>query len=162
MRADNAVIFCSAITCSSGSKPFYSLSYHFLLFLWKQNNKPENIFAWFPSSCTPAPKDTIYRRPSAQLELPLRFRSIQKTLQLYLLAAVSQFCFVLSPSVILSARLTPYEWYNPHPYLKGRCNLLINQYSLGNSFWFPVGGFMQQGSTIAPRALSTRCVSGVW
>lgn len=60
------------------------------------------------------------------------------------------------------ARLTPYEWYNPHPYLKGRCNLLINQYSLGNSFWFPVGGFMQQGSTIAPRALSTRCVSGVW
>lgn len=62
----------------------------------------------------------------------------------------------------LSTRLTPYEWYNPHPYLKGRCNLLINQYSLGNSFWFPVGGFMQQGSTIAPRALSTRCVSGVW
>lgn len=59
-------------------------------------------------------------------------------------------------------RLTPYEWYNPHPCIKGRCNLLINQYSLGNSFWFPVGGFMQQGSAIAPRALSTRCVSGVW
>uniref|UniRef100_A0A8C7Z6S4 Glutamate receptor n=1 Tax=Oryzias sinensis TaxID=183150 RepID=A0A8C7Z6S4_9TELE len=64
--------------------------------------------------------------------------------------------------LFLVARLTPYEWYNPHPCLKGRCNLLINQYSLGNSFWFPVGGFMQQGSTIAPRALSTRCVSGVW
>uniref|UniRef100_A0A8C8FYC5 Glutamate receptor n=1 Tax=Oncorhynchus tshawytscha TaxID=74940 RepID=A0A8C8FYC5_ONCTS len=64
--------------------------------------------------------------------------------------------------LFLVARLTPYEWYNPHPCMKGRCNLLINQYSLGNSFWFPVGGFMQQGSTIAPRALSTRCVSGVW
>ncbi|XP_075956378.1 glutamate receptor ionotropic, kainate 4 [Anarhichas minor] len=64
--------------------------------------------------------------------------------------------------LFLVARLTPYEWYNPHPCLKGRCNLLINQYSLGNSFWFPVGGFMQQGSTIAPKALSTRCVSGVW
>ncbi|XP_051521209.1 glutamate receptor ionotropic, kainate 4-like isoform X1 [Myxocyprinus asiaticus] len=64
--------------------------------------------------------------------------------------------------LFLVARLTPYEWYNPHPCLKGRCSLLINQYSLGNSFWFPVGGFMQQGSTIAPRALSTRCVSGVW
>ncbi|TSQ58047.1 Glutamate receptor ionotropic, kainate 4 [Bagarius yarrelli] len=38
----------------------------------------------------------------------------------------------------------------------------VHLYSLGNSFWFPVGGFMQQGSTIAPRALSTRCVSGVW
>ncbi|KAG7252829.1 hypothetical protein CRUP_010655, partial [Coryphaenoides rupestris] len=34
------------------------------------------------------------------------------------------------------AALTPYEWYNPHPCLKGRCNLLINQYSLGNSFWW--------------------------
>uniref|UniRef100_A0A671LV73 Glutamate receptor n=1 Tax=Sinocyclocheilus anshuiensis TaxID=1608454 RepID=A0A671LV73_9TELE len=64
--------------------------------------------------------------------------------------------------LFLVARLTPYEWYNPHPCLKERCSLLINQYSLGNSFWFPVGGFMQQGSTIAPRALSTRCVSGVW
>uniref|UniRef100_A0A8B9L1Y4 Glutamate receptor n=1 Tax=Astyanax mexicanus TaxID=7994 RepID=A0A8B9L1Y4_ASTMX len=64
--------------------------------------------------------------------------------------------------LFLVRRLTPYEWYNPHPCLKGRCSLLINQYSLGNSFWFPVGGFMQQGSTIAPRALSTRCVSGVW
>lgn len=63
---------------------------------------------------------------------------------------------------LLSCRLTPYEWYSPHPCAQGRCNLLVNQYSLGNSLWFPVGGFMQQGSTIAPRALSTRCVSGVW
>ncbi|NP_001427336.1 glutamate receptor ionotropic, kainate 4 isoform 5 precursor [Homo sapiens] len=64
--------------------------------------------------------------------------------------------------LFLVARLTPYEWYSPHPCAQGRCNLLVNQYSLGNSLWFPVGGFMQQGSTIAPRALSTRCVSGVW
>lgn len=72
------------------------------------------------------------------------------------------FLCLSSVSFLLEFRLTPYEWYNPHPCLKGRCSLLINQYSLGNSFWFPVGGFMQQGSTIAPRALSTRCVSGVW
>uniref|UniRef100_A0A8D0CN82 Glutamate receptor n=1 Tax=Scleropages formosus TaxID=113540 RepID=A0A8D0CN82_SCLFO len=64
--------------------------------------------------------------------------------------------------LFLVARLTPYEWYNPDPCPRGRCSMLINQYSLGNSFWFPVGGFMQQGSAIAPRALSTRCVSGVW
>ncbi|KAG8141557.1 hypothetical protein E2320_007162 [Naja naja] len=55
--------------------------------------------------------------------------------------------------LFLVARLTPYEWYSPHPCSQGRCNLLVNQYSLGNSLWFPVGGFMQQGSTIAPRAL---------
>lgn len=63
---------------------------------------------------------------------------------------------------LLPHRLTPYEWYSPHACVRGQCGLLVNQYSLGNSLWFPVGGFMQQGSTIAPRALSTRCVSGVW
>ncbi|XP_033949891.1 glutamate receptor ionotropic, kainate 5-like [Pseudochaenichthys georgianus] len=64
--------------------------------------------------------------------------------------------------LFLAARLSPYEWYNPHPCLRERKNVLENQYTLGNSLWFPVGGFMQQGSEIMPRALSTRCVSGVW
>ncbi|KAF3834441.1 hypothetical protein F7725_025645 [Dissostichus mawsoni] len=64
--------------------------------------------------------------------------------------------------LFLAARLSPYEWYNPHPCLRERRNVLENQYTLGNSLWFPVGGFMQQGSEIMPRALSTRCVSGVW
>ncbi|XP_030639958.1 glutamate receptor ionotropic, kainate 5 [Chanos chanos] len=64
--------------------------------------------------------------------------------------------------LFLAARLSPYEWYNPHPCLRERKDLLENQYTLGNSLWFPVGGFMQQGSEIMPRALSTRCVSGVW
>ncbi|XP_075931735.1 glutamate receptor ionotropic, kainate 5-like [Anarhichas minor] len=64
--------------------------------------------------------------------------------------------------LFLAARLSPYEWYNPHPCLRERRDVLENQYTLGNSLWFPVGGFMQQGSEIMPRALSTRCVSGVW
>ncbi|RVE62819.1 hypothetical protein OJAV_G00161750 [Oryzias javanicus] len=64
--------------------------------------------------------------------------------------------------LFLAARLSPYEWYNPHPCLRERRDMLENQYTLGNSLWFPVGGFMQQGSEIMPRALSTRCVSGVW
>lgn len=62
----------------------------------------------------------------------------------------------------MTPRLSPYEWYNPHPCLRERRNILENQYTLGNSLWFPVGGFMQQGSEVMPRALSTRCVSGVW
>ncbi|XP_059411730.1 glutamate receptor ionotropic, kainate 5 isoform X2 [Carassius carassius] len=64
--------------------------------------------------------------------------------------------------LFLAARLSPYEWYNPFPCLRDRRDLLENQYTLGNSLWFPIGGFMQQGSEIMPRALSTRCVSGVW
>lgn len=68
---------------------------------------------------------------------------------------------LIPPSLSL-CRLSPYEWYNPHPCLRARPHILENQYTLGNSLWFPVGGFMQQGSEIMPRALSTRCVSGVW
>ncbi|ROL44503.1 Glutamate receptor ionotropic, kainate 5 [Anabarilius grahami] len=70
--------------------------------------------------------------------------------------------FSLSLSLCTCVRLSPYEWYNPHPCLRERRDLLENQYTLGNSLWFPIGGFMQQGSEIMPRALSTRCVSGVW
>uniref|UniRef100_A0A674GNM0 Glutamate receptor n=1 Tax=Taeniopygia guttata TaxID=59729 RepID=A0A674GNM0_TAEGU len=64
--------------------------------------------------------------------------------------------------LFLAARLSPYEWYNPHPCARERPGLLQNQYTLGNSLWFPVGGFLQQGAEVLPRALSTRCVSGVW
>jgi len=67
-----------------------------------------------------------------------------------------------SDLVSFPSRLSPYEWYNPHPCLRERRDMLENQYTLGNSLWFPIGGFMQQGSEIMPRALSTRCVSGVW
>ncbi|XP_041331762.1 glutamate receptor ionotropic, kainate 5-like, partial [Pyrgilauda ruficollis] len=63
--------------------------------------------------------------------------------------------------LFLAARLSPYEWYNPHPCLRERPGLVQNQYTLGNSLWFPVGGFLQQGAEVLPRALSTRCVSGV-
>ncbi|XP_023380499.1 glutamate receptor ionotropic, kainate 5 [Pteropus vampyrus] len=52
--------------------------------------------------------------------------------------------------------------HRPQRTLSEQSIILENQYTLGNSLWFPVGGFMQQGSEIMPRALSTRCVSGVW
>ncbi|KAF7486621.1 hypothetical protein GHT09_000874 [Marmota monax] len=100
---------------------------------------------------------------TAEREKVIDFSKPFMTLGISILYRVHMFPFVeylLCPEE--STRLTPYEWYSPHPCAQGRCNLLVNQYSLGNSLWFPVGGFMQQGSTIAPRALSTRCVSGVW
>ncbi|KAM7413305.1 hypothetical protein PAMA_020610 [Pampus argenteus] len=96
-----------------------------------------------------------FSKPYMTLGISIMYRVHLKSTTCYLLRSTGA-------AVPNHELLTPYEWYNPHPCLKGRCNLLINQYSLGNSFWFPVGGFMQQGSTIAPRALSTRCVSGVW
>lgn len=82
---------------------------------------------------------------------------------LLITVALSLSCFLsFFPPPVSLHRLSPYEWYNPHPCLRARPHILENQYTLGNSLWFPVGGFMQQGSEIMPRALSTRCVSGVW
>uniref|UniRef100_A0AAV2KB46 Ionotropic glutamate receptor C-terminal domain-containing protein n=1 Tax=Knipowitschia caucasica TaxID=637954 RepID=A0AAV2KB46_KNICA len=58
-------------------------------------------------------------------------------------------------------KFSPYEWYNPHP-----CNpdsdVVENNFTLLNSFWFGVGALMRQGSELMPKALSTRIVGGIW
>ncbi|CAH1800080.1 unnamed protein product [Owenia fusiformis] len=76
---------------------------------------------------------------------------------LYVVAAY----FVVSFLMFILARFSPYEWYNPHP-----CNpdtdIVLNNFSLGNTFWFAVGTLMQQGSDINPRAVSTRIIGGMW
>lgn len=76
---------------------------------------------------------------------------------LYIIAAY----LVVSFTIFIMARFSPYEWYNPHP-----CNpdndTVENSFTLSNSFWFTVGTLMQQGSDINPRAVSTRIVGGIW
>uniref|UniRef100_A0A4D5RB87 Glutamate receptor 1 n=1 Tax=Scolopendra viridis TaxID=118503 RepID=A0A4D5RB87_SCOVI len=76
---------------------------------------------------------------------------------LYMSAAyigVSIILFVL-------ARFSPYEWDNPYPCIQ-EPEELENNFSLMNSLWFTIGSLMQQGSDIAPRAVSTRIVAGMW
>lgn len=76
---------------------------------------------------------------------------------IYLLAAY----ITVSLGIFVLARLSPYEWYNPHP-----CNVdsdaVENTFNLGNSMWFAIGTLMQQGSDINPRACSTRLVGSTW
>ena len=56
---------------------------------------------------------------------------------------VSLFLFIL-------ARLSPYEWVNPHP-CDTESDVVENQFTLLNSFWFTIGSIMQQGSDVLPR-----------
>lgn len=58
-------------------------------------------------------------------------------------------------------RCSPYEWTNPYPCIE-EPDHLENQFSLKNSLWFTIGSLMQQGSDIAPTAVSTRMVAGIW
>ncbi|XP_033335426.1 glutamate receptor ionotropic, kainate 2 isoform X4 [Megalopta genalis] len=76
---------------------------------------------------------------------------------LYVLAAY----VLVSVTMFVVARFSPYEWNNPHPCHVGS-EVVENQFSLANSFWFTIGTLMQQGSDLNPKAASTRIVGGIW
>ncbi|CAG0899600.1 unnamed protein product, partial [Cyprideis torosa] len=59
------------------------------------------------------------------------------------------------------ARFTPYEWVNPYPCIE-EPDELENELTLSNCLWHNWGSLMQQGSDIAPKAVSTRMVAGMW
>jgi ionotropic glutamate receptor len=61
----------------------------------------------------------------------------------------------------LVARLSPYEWRNPHP-CKRTQEELENQFTFFNSLWFLIGNIMQQGTDLNPTAPSTRMISCLW
>jgi len=54
---------------------------------------------------------------------------------------------VVSFALFVVARFSPYEWHNLHP-----CNVdsdvVHNQFTLSNSFWFTVGSLMRQGPCV--------------
>nr|XP_053636465.1 glutamate receptor ionotropic, kainate 2-like isoform X4 [Cherax quadricarinatus] len=76
---------------------------------------------------------------------------------LYVLAAY----VLVSITMFIVARFSPYEWHNPHPCAQ-ESDVVENQFSLSNSFWFTIGTLMQQGSDLNPKACSTRIVGGIW
>uniref|UniRef100_A0A3B4AQ31 Glutamate receptor n=1 Tax=Periophthalmus magnuspinnatus TaxID=409849 RepID=A0A3B4AQ31_9GOBI len=101
----------------------------------------------------------LYRKPNGTNPGVFSFLNpLSPDIWMYILLAylgVSCVLFVI-------ARFSPYEWYNPHP-----CNpdsdVVENNFTLLNSFWFGVGALMQQGSaSLMPKALSTRIVGGIW
>ncbi|XP_068243537.1 glutamate receptor ionotropic, kainate 2-like isoform X3 [Palaemon carinicauda] len=67
----------------------------------------------------------------------------------------------VSVLLFILARIAPNEWDNPHPCIEDP-DELENTISLSNAFWFTIGSLMQQGSDIAPKAVSTRIVAGIW
>lgn len=65
---------------------------------------------------------------------------------LYVLAAY----ILVSFTLFVMARFSPYEWNSPHPCLKDS-DIVENQFSISNSFWFITGTFLRQGSGINPK-----------
>ncbi|XP_014598143.1 PREDICTED: glutamate receptor ionotropic, kainate 2 isoform X8 [Polistes canadensis] len=100
----------------------------------------------------------LFKVPSSQ---PTRLFSFMNPLAveiwLYVLAAYMLVSFTL----FVMARFSPYEWNNPHPCLADS-DVVENQFSVSNSFWFITGTFLRQGSGLNPKATSTRIVGGIW
>uniref|UniRef100_A0A1B6D2C1 Glutamate receptor ionotropic, kainate 2 n=1 Tax=Clastoptera arizonana TaxID=38151 RepID=A0A1B6D2C1_9HEMI len=100
----------------------------------------------------------LFKVPTSQ---PTRLFSFMNPLAfdiwLYVLAAY----VLVSITMFIVARFSPYEWHNPHP-CDQENDLIENQFSLANSFWFTIGTLMQQGSDLNPKATSTRLVGGIW
>lgn len=84
-------------------------------------------------------------------------RPLSSTVWVYLGTAYLGVSVVL----FLLARFNPYDWENPHP-CDPDPDELENKFSLMNSMWFTIGSLMQQGFDLAPKAISTRLVAGIW
>ncbi|KAK0075678.1 hypothetical protein PV325_006563, partial [Microctonus aethiopoides] len=89
----------------------------------------------------------LFKVPSSQ---PTRLFSFMNPLAveiwLYVLAAYMLVSFTL----FVMARFSPYEWNNPHPCL-AESDVVENQFSVSNSFWFITGTFLRQGSGLNPK-----------
>uniref|UniRef100_A0AAQ6ICU9 Glutamate receptor n=1 Tax=Anabas testudineus TaxID=64144 RepID=A0AAQ6ICU9_ANATE len=100
----------------------------------------------------------LYRKPNATSNGFFSFLNpMTPDIWVYILLAylgVSCVLFVI-------ARFSPYEWYDAHPCNPGS-DVVENNFTLLNSFWFGVGSLMQQGSELMPKALSTRIIGGIW
>ncbi|OQV23175.1 Glutamate receptor ionotropic, kainate 2 [Hypsibius exemplaris] len=68
---------------------------------------------------------------------------------------------VMSCVMFVIGRFSPYEWYNPNPCVE-EAGVVENQFSIFNAMWFAIGSLMQVGTEIAPRAISTRFLAGIW
>ncbi|XP_037043817.1 glutamate receptor ionotropic, kainate 2 isoform X2 [Bradysia coprophila] len=100
----------------------------------------------------------LFKVPTSQ---PTRLFSFLNPLAveiwLYVLAAY----LLVSFTLFVMARFSPYEWNNPLP-MHPDSDILENQFSVSNSFWFITGTFLRQGSGLNPKATSTRIVGGIW
>ncbi|XP_070517537.1 glutamate receptor ionotropic, kainate 2 isoform X2 [Cardiocondyla obscurior] len=100
----------------------------------------------------------LYRKPVKQ---PPNLFSFLSPLSLDVWIYMATAYLGVSVLLFILARFSPYEWENPHP-CNGQSEVLENEFTLLNSLWFTIGSLMQQGSDIAPKAVSTRMVAGMW
>ncbi|KAB0792004.1 hypothetical protein PPYR_13965 [Photinus pyralis] len=100
----------------------------------------------------------LFKVPTSQQARLFSFMNpLAMDIWIYVLSAY----MLVSLTMFVVARFSPYEWHNPHP-CDYENEIIENQFSFANSFWFTIGTLMQQGSDLNPKATSTRIVGGIW
>ncbi|XP_044590291.1 glutamate receptor ionotropic, kainate 3-like isoform X2 [Cotesia glomerata] len=69
--------------------------------------------------------------------------------------------FFTSLIAFIIGRICSPEWNNPYPCVENPTEL-ENQWTFSNCLWFTIGSIMQQGSEVAPIAISTRMLATAW
>ncbi|XP_045026271.1 glutamate receptor ionotropic, kainate 2 [Daphnia magna] len=100
----------------------------------------------------------LFKIPTSQ---PTRLFSFMNPLAVEIWLYVMAAYILVSFTLFVMARFSPYEWNNPHP-CNSDSDVVENQFSISNSFWFITGTFLRQGSGLNPKAASTRIVGGIW
>ncbi|ESP00057.1 hypothetical protein LOTGIDRAFT_213260 [Lottia gigantea] len=68
------------------------------------------------------------------------------------------FAFIgVSVVLFLVSRFSAIEWQ-----VEGTDKKIHNDFTIGNSMWFSLGAFMQQGCDVLPKSVSGRMVTSVW
>ncbi|UXI15496.1 Death-associated protein kinase 1 [Sarcoptes scabiei] len=100
----------------------------------------------------------LFKKPTTKVTTLFSFLSpLSSTVWCYVLGAYVGVSTVL----FFVGRMSPYEWENPNP-CRQNDGVLENNFSQLNSFFFTIGSLMQQGSDLAPKAMSTRTIAGLW
>lgn len=92
----------------------------------------------------------LFKKPTTKVTTLFSFLSpFSMVVWIYVVGAYIS----VSSILFIVGRLSPYEWDNPHP-CRQENQVLENNFSLLNSFWFTIGSLMQQGSDLAPKLVA--------
>lgn len=124
-------------------RSFYSVLWFFFIGFWVLRSKRRDVKSL----------NSLQVPTSHQVRLFSFMNPLAIEIWLYVLAAY----VLVSVTMFVVARFSPYEWNNPHPCHPGP-EIVENQFSLSNSFWFTIGTLMQQGSDLNPKVCVYVCV----
>lgn len=105
------------------------------------------IFSYGPIFSSFFSFSKYFQVPTSQ---PTRLFSFMNPLAVEIWIYVLAAYMLVSFTLFVMARFSPYEWHNPHPCLADS-DVVENQFSVSNSFWFITGTFLRQGSGLNPK-----------